>query len=76
MNYKKLFDDKKAGKVDDDMILIMDNDGGYWCCNNNSISEEMREAKVDQYKKKYGEPGGYTDIVDVINAAGIECEWC
>lgn len=76
MDYEKLFADKKAGKISNDMILVMDNDSGYWACNNAILSEEDREKKVAEYEKKYGTPNGYSDIVDVLNAAGIESEWC
>jgi hypothetical protein len=76
MDYEKLFAAKKAGKIEKDMVLIMDNDSGCWHCNNYLLSEEDREKKQDQYKKTYGTPGGYRDIVEVLNAAGIECEWC
>lgn len=76
MDYKKLFAAKKAGKISSDMILVMDNDGGYWACNNGLLSEEDREKRVEEYEKEYGTPDGYCDIVDVLNAADIDCVWC
>lgn len=76
MNYRKLFKDKAEGKIDNDMLLVMDNDGGYWQCTNEEYSEELKLIKQDTYEERYGTPEGYRDIVDVLNAAGINADWC
>lgn len=76
MDYVKLFKDKKEGKLNDDMVIIMDNDCGYWSCNDFYLSESKRNDLISEYEDKYGLPEGYEDIVEVLNAAGIEAEWC
>ena len=74
MDYTKLFKDKAAGKIDARMSIIFDNDGGYWECDteDDSFNEKMQE----EYKKKYGDPGGYRDTVDIMVAAGFNADWC
>lgn len=76
MDYEKLFKDKESGKLDKDMVLVMDNDGGYWSCENENITDEEMDKKCAEYEERYGRPDGYRDIVDVLNAAGINSEWC
>lgn len=76
MDYKKLFEDKKNGKVDEHMTIVMDSDGGYWKCDNFDLTEEQRDEKEELYKERYGTPGGYGDVVEILNAAGMNAEWC
>ena len=76
MDYKKLFKDKKNGKLSDNMVIIMDNDGGSWMCTDEKLSENDHEEKENEYNKTYGTPDGYCDIIKVLNAAGINAEWC
>ena len=73
MDYKKLFEDKKNGKIDDRMSIHFDNDGGYWACNTDS--EQVSDEMCDEYQRRYGHPNGYFDLVDVMVAAGFNAEW-
>lgn len=54
----------------------MDNDDGFWSCNYKDKTQEENEDIAELYNKKYGKPDGYRDIVDVLIAAGVNCEWC
>ena len=74
MNYKKLFEDKKQGKIDERMVIVFDNDGGYWTCKTDNDDEH--EKMCSEYKEKYGEPDGYRDVVDIMQGAGFNSEWC
>jgi len=75
MDYKKVIEDFNNGEIDRDYVtLVMDNDGGYWCCDTGD--EEYDEMIQNDLKDMYGEPGGYRDIVDVLEAAGVNVEWC
>lgn len=78
MDYKKVIDDFNNGTIDSDKYqLIMDNDSGYWLCIDESIDcEDKRDEMGDKMEKKYGKPDGYNDIVDVLNAAGVNSDWC
>jgi hypothetical protein len=77
MDYKKLYEDSKNGKVSPDMTLVMDNDGGYWqYTGTKDISEEEKEKLCEEYEKRYGLPDGYYDIVNILVASGIKAEWC
>lgn len=77
MDYKKVIEDYKSGEIDrNQWTLVIDNDGGYWsytgpCSWSDETTESMREEMV----RKYGEPGGYNDIVEVLLAAGVNTEW-
>ncbi len=74
MNYKKVIEDFGNGTLDKKKIqLVMDNDGGYWegLTDDDDLNEDIAEAA----EIKYGEPDGYRDIVDVLNAAGVNCDW-
>ena len=52
----------------------MDNDDGFWTC---SLEDPAAaEAYQDELTEKYGRPKGYRDIVDIVNAAGVNCDWC
>lgn len=75
MNYKKVIEDFNSGTLNKDIItLVMDNDGGYWSVNTGS--EEVDEIIEERLEEAYGTPDGYKDIVDVLNAAGVNTEWC
>lgn len=75
MNYKKVLEDFNSGTLNKDIItLVMDNDGGYWSVNTGS--EEVDEIIEERLEEAYGTPDGYKDIVDVLNAAGVNTEWC
>lgn len=76
MNYKKLLQDIKDGKFDTKKhTLVFDNDGGYWDTNNEN-DDNVRDRENERLGKIYGYPGGYSDLVDLANAAGIPAEWC
>lgn len=75
MNYKKVIEDFNSGTLNKDIItLVMDNDGGYWSVSTGS--EEVDEIIEERLEEAYGTPDGYKDIVDVLNAAGVNTEWC
>jgi len=75
MDYKKVIEDFNNGTIDKEVVtLVMDNDGGYWSVHTGD--EDQNEMLEEQLKEKYGTPNGYRDIVDVLNAAGVNTEWC
>lgn len=75
MNYKEVIEDFNSGTLNKDIItLVMDNDGGYWSVNTGS--EEVDEIIEERLEEAYGTPDGYKDIVNVLNAAGVNTEWC
>ena len=77
MDYKKAIEDFNNGTIDPAKFqIIMDNDGGYWSCIDESMSDEQREHLVDKLSAKYGSPDGYRDIVEVLNGAGVNADWC
>ncbi len=56
------------------MIIVFDNDCGYWSCE--SENSEEGDRMCDEYTERYGEPGGYRDVVDIMVGAGFNAEWC
>jgi len=77
MRYKKVIEDYASGAIDrNDWVLIIDNDGGYWEYSGISQDENHIEAMRDEMVGKYGAPNGYEDIVDILQAAGVESDWC
>jgi len=78
MNYQKLIKDAQDGNLRYDPSIVklrMDNDGGYWEVLGDLDYEEARDVE-DKIKEIYGLPDGYRDIVEVLNAAGVNCDWC
>ena len=77
MDYKRVIEDFNNGTIDPTMWqLTMDNDDGYWMCISNTICDEDADQLQDAMDEEYGRPDGYRDIVDVLNAAGVTCDWC
>ncbi len=78
MDYKKVIEDFNNGTIDPKkFMVVMDNDSGYWLCVDESINDDDKlEELADAMKEKYGSPEGYADITDILNAAGVPCEWC
>lgn len=77
MDYEKVIKDFNDGTLDSEKVtLVMDNDDGYWSSHDDSLSESENEKVAESLEKKYGRPGGYQDIVDVLNAAGVNTDWC
>ena len=77
MNYKKVNEEYKNGTIDPTMgQLTMDNDGGYWMCISNTVLDEDADEMQDEMSEKYGRPDGYRDIVEILQAAGVTCDWC
>ena len=77
MNYKKVIEDFNSGEIDKDRFqLVMDNDGGYWSYIHPGIDDYNATDLEEMMEEKYGSPEGYRDIVDVLNAAGVNCDWC
>jgi len=75
MNYKKLLEDARTGKLHPQAQLAMDNDGGYWDLDGDFSDEDFQRITAE-LEVEYGLPDGYKDIVDVLQAAGIDCDWC
>ena len=75
MNYKKVIEDFNNGTLNKNEVqLVMDNDGGYWLC---LLQDESKhDAITETLELKYGSPNGYRDIVDVLIASGVNCDWC
>jgi len=71
--WKELFAAFDSGELDKNkVVIVMYNNGGY-----------MRydyDDKTDEEGNKFCEnmfsPGGCSDIVDVLNAAGYPAKWC
>jgi hypothetical protein len=77
MDYHKVIEDFANGTLDKDHVtVVMDNDGGYWNVDFPDKSDDENDELRDQYINTYGEPEGYRDIVDILIAAGVNCEWC
>ncbi len=77
MDYKKVIEDSTSGKIDpNEWRLVMDNDGGYWQYIGGSEDDDFLDREYNRMTRTYGNPEGYRDIVDVLNAAGVNSEWC
>lgn len=75
MNYKKVIEDFNNGALDKNKVqLVMDNDGGYWI--GLTDDEDLNEKISEDLEIEYGVPDGYKDVVDILNAAGVNCDWC
>jgi len=76
MDYKKVIKDFNNGVIDPKKYqVIMDNDSGYWLCIDESIEDEdKRDSLASKMTEKYGDPDGCNDIVDALNAAGVNCD--
>jgi hypothetical protein len=75
MNYKKVIEDFNNGTLDPKKIqLVLDNDGGYWAALGMDVddAEDLQDILAD----KYGTPNGHYDLVDILQAAGVNAEWC
>jgi hypothetical protein len=76
IDYYKVIEDFNNGTLDrDEIVLVMDNDGGYWDMVDEE-DDEVRSETIDKLENKYGLPSGYRDIVEVLNASGVNAEWC
>jgi len=71
MNWKKLIEDHKKGKLDN-VIIFIDNDDGFY-----SLKEPADDdvAMLESLEETYGLPGGYQDVVDILQAIGLEADW-
>ena len=77
VDYKKVIEDFNNGTIDPAKFqVVMDNDGGYWSYVGDGNDYENQDHLVEALEKKYGSPGGYNDIVAVLNAAGVNSDWC
>lgn len=77
MNYAQLISDFNDGTLDKSKVtLVMDNDSSYFTVDDEDMTPEQMDAYIETLKEKYGTSEGYSDIVDVLNAAGVNCEWC
>lgn len=75
MNYKKVMADFKTGKLDKKKVMLrIDNDGGYWQVS--GIKDEHdREREEMRLQQMYGDPGGYDDVVAILQSAGAPADW-
>lgn len=77
MDYVNVIKDFNNGTIDPKKVqLVMDNDGGYWDCIDEELEDEQRETIVQNLVDKYGDPHGYRDVVKILNAAGVNADWC
>lgn len=78
MNYKQVIKDFNNGKIDaTKWQIVMDNDDGYWCYIGDDIEcEAEHQDLVEMMEEKYGRPNGERDIVKILNAAGVNADWC
>lgn len=77
MDYKRVIEDFKSGKLSSKYVtLVMDNDDGFFYCKFPELTEEENDNLQDELERKYGRSEGYRDIVNILNAAGVPCEWC
>ena len=78
MNYKQVIKDFNNGTIDKTKWqLVMDNDDGYWSYIGNDIECEVEHQDlVEMMEEKYGRPNGERDIVKILNAAGVNADWC
>lgn len=75
MNYKKVIEDFNNGTLDKNKVqLVIDNDGGYWV--GLTDDDALNEKIGYDLDIEYGVPDGYKDVVDILNAAGVNCDWC
>lgn len=75
MNYDRVIEDFNNGTLDPKKVqLVIDNDGGYWKAL--GVSDDDAEDLEDILEDKYGLPGGYGDVVDILQAAGVNADWC
>ena len=72
-NWKELFDAFNSGELDKSKYtVVMDNDG----CRLRYIGDDMDEDEAYEHAIDMFDGNGYSDIVDVLQAAGIPAEWC
>jgi len=77
MNYKKLIEDFNNGTIDKNKVtLVMDNDDSYFTVEDEDITPEEMDAYIELLKEKYGTSNGHSDIVNILNAAGVNSVWC
>lgn len=87
MDYKSVIQAYAIGlEAVKDWQVTMDNDGGYWQYTGDLTvecdqCEECMECKYieahrQMLNKQFGSPNGYGDIVDVLQAAGVNADWC
>lgn len=72
MDYARVIKDFASGEIDKEKwCLYVDNDGGYW----QSPDHDAPASEVRKMDKRYGTPGGYCDVVEILHAAGVNAEW-
>ena len=77
MNYKKVIEDFNNGTIDPKKWqVVMDNDDGYWSYLGVHLDDDSVEKLQEKMSDTYGDPKGYNDIVDVLEGAGVNADWC
>ena len=77
MNYKQVIEDFNNGTIDKNKWqLVMDNDDGYWSYIGDDVDEIGYHEVTKEMEAKYGRPNGERDIVDILNATGVNADWC
>lgn len=77
MNYEQLIKDFNNGTIDKSKVtLVMDNDCSYFTVEDEDMTPEQNDEYCEKLKEIYGRSEGYSDIVNVLKAAGVNCEWC
>lgn len=75
MDYKRVIEDFNNGTLDKTkIVLVMDNDTSCW--QGLTDDDDLNETIAEEATIKYGRSGGYSDIVAILAAAGVSCEWC
>jgi hypothetical protein len=80
MDYKRLIEDFKSGKLDKNKYYLqLDNDIIILCVNYYDEDDNEIEVDEEEYERLcefYGRGNGYNDIGCILDAVGIPCEWC
>ena len=76
MNYKKLIKDINDGTIDPKTFtLVIDNDMG-WFRDNVHEDDDLRDEREQLLTDTYGRSEGYYDLLEILEAVGINAERC
>jgi hypothetical protein len=77
MNYRQVIKGFNNGTIDKNKWqIVMENDDGYWVYIGDDVDEIDYHEFTEEIEAKYGRPNGERDIVDILNAAGVNADWC
>lgn len=76
MDYEKVIEDFNNGTINRaEWSLIIDNDCGYWRYIGDNLTDDEQDELEYEMASKYGTPRGYSDVVAILNASGVNAEW-